>query len=231
MLDYFGDASGPCNNCDTCDIPPERFDGTIAAQKAISCVWRTGQRFGVNYLIDILLGKSNERVQGFGHDKLKTFGIGGEHSKQEWQSIFRQLVAQNLLLADISGHGGLAITPQGRAFLENREELWLRKPAGARCPAALQPASITGAAAPDMDQALFDALRARRLELARAQNVPPYVIFHDKTLMEMASRKPGTPAALLLINGVGEMKMQRYGQKFIEIILGRAGLPDQQGAP
>ncbi len=218
MLDYFGDASAACNYCDTCQNPPERFDGTIAAQKAISCVWRTGQRFGVSYLIDILLGKSNARVESFGHDKISTFGIGGEHNKNDWQSVFRQLVAQNLLSTDISGHGGLCITPQGQGFLENREELWLRKPAPAR-KTARQAASKPAAVAPVGDPSLFEALKARRAELARAQNVPPYVIFHDKALVEMANRKPGSSEALLLISGVGETKLQRYGQHFLEVIL------------
>ena len=220
MLDYFGDASAPCNYCDTCQNPPERFDGTIAAQKAISCVWRTGQRFGVNYLIDILLGKNSARVESFAHDKISTFGIGGEHSKNDWQSIFRQLVAQNLLSVEISEHGGLRITPQGQAFLENREELWLRKPAAPARKPARQAASKPVTAVPVKDQSLLDALKTKRTELARAQNVPPYVIFHDKTLVEMASHKPRSPETLRLISGVGEMKLQRYGLQFLEVILG-----------
>jgi ATP-dependent DNA helicase RecQ len=207
MLDYFGDASAPCNYCDTCQNPPERFDGTTAAQKAISCVWRTGQRFGVNYLIDILLGISNARVESFGHDKVSTFGIGAEHSKADWQSIFRQLVAQNLLVVDVAERGGLRITPQGQAFLENREQLWLRKPAAPTRKPARQIVSAPAAALPDNARSLLDALKARRMELARAQNVPPYVIFHDKTLVEMASHKPRSPETLRLISGVGEMKL------------------------
>ena len=218
MLDYFGDASAPCNYCDTCESPPERFDGTIAAQKAISCVWRTGQRFGVNYLIDILLGKSNARVESFGHGKVSTFGIGSEFSKTDWQSIYRQLVAQNLLSVESSEHGGLKITPQGQVFLENREALWLRKPSAAIRKSARQPVSAPVAELPDHARTLLDALKARRMALARAQNVPPYVIFHDRTLVEMASHKPRSPDTLRLISGVGEMKLQRYGQQFLEVI-------------
>ncbi|MFZ5834730.1 MAG: DNA helicase RecQ [Pseudomonadota bacterium] len=222
MLDYFGDASAPCNYCDTCQSPPESFDGTIAAQKAISCVWRTGQRFGVNYLIDILLGKGNARVESFGHDKISTFGIGGEYSKNDWQGIFRQLVAQNLLSVEISEHGGLKITPQGQAFLEQRQQLRLRKPAAPARKTTRQtlPAPVTEL--PGTARTLLDALKARRMELARAQNVPPYVIFHDKTLVEMASHKPRTPDTLRLISGVGEMKLQRYGPQFLEVILQHA---------
>jgi len=219
MLDYFGDSGKPCNHCDTCQDPPETFDGTIAAQKAISCVYRTGQRFGVNYLIDILLGKSNERVEAFGHDKISTFGIGGEHDKNEWQSIYRQLVAQNLLTVDVSEHGGLSITPQGHAFLKNKEALRLRKPATRKQKRERKAFTIT-VESQDMDQALFNALKTRRLELARAQNLPPYVIFHDKTLREMAIRKPVSAEALLHISGVGETKVERYGKQFLEIILG-----------
>ncbi len=223
MLEYFGDTSAPCNYCDNCQNPPERFDGSIAAQKAISCVWRTGQRFGVNYLIDVLLGKSDARMEGFGHNKISTFGIGSEHSKTDWQSIFRQLVAQNLLVVDVAEHGGLRITPQGQAFLENRETLWLRKPAEPRRKAARQTVSRpVPAAVQDEDRSLLAALKARRLELARAQNVPPYVIFHDKTLVEMANHKPSAPETLRLIGGVGEMKLQRYGRQFLEVILGHS---------
>jgi len=222
MLEYFGEVSAPCTNCDTCQTPPQRFDGTIAAQKAISCVWRTGQRFGVNYLIDILLGKGNARVESFGHDKISTFGIGGEYSKNDWQGIFRQLVAQNLLSVEISEHGGLKITPQGQAFLEQRQQLRLRKPAAPARKTTRQtlPAPVTEL--PGTARTLLDALKARRMELARAQNVPPYVIFHDKTLVEMASHKPRTPDTLRLISGVGEMKLQRYGPQFLEVILQHA---------
>jgi len=219
MLDYFGDASEPCNYCDTCQNPPEHFDGTSAAQKAISCVWRTGQRFGVSYLIDILLGKTNPRVEGFGHDKSSTFGIGVEYSKVEWQSVFRQLVAQNLLSAGISEHGGLSITPQGQTFLEKRESLRLRKASAPMRKTVRQSESKPAADVLNADQALFESLKARRLELARTQGLPPYVIFHDKTLREMAALKPGSPEALLGISGIGEMKLKRYGRQFLEIIL------------
>ncbi len=218
MLDYFGDSCAPCNNCDTCLNPPESFDGAIAAQKAISCVHRTGQRFGVNYLIEVLLGKSNERMEGFGHDKLSTFGIGKEFSKNDWQSIFRQLVAQNFLSVDVMEHGGLSITPQGMAFLKSTDILRLRKPAQAKRAGRMRSEPTALVASQDMDQSLFAALRARRLELAKAQNVPPYVIFHDKTLREMATHKPVDADALLQISGVGETKVERYGAQFLKVI-------------
>ena len=220
LLDYFGDMAQPCGNCDTCMDPPEGFDGMVAAQKAISCVFRTGQRFGVNYLIDILLGKENERATNFGHDRLSVFGVGTEFSKSDWQSIFRQLVAQNLLAVDISEHGGLSITPQGHAFLKNKEELRLRRPTATKTKKSGRTPSKGAVPLREEDSSLLAALKAKRLAIARAQNVPPYVIFHDKTLVEMASLRPGTLEALLLVSGVGESKMQRYGRDFLDVIAG-----------
>jgi ATP-dependent DNA helicase RecQ len=217
ILEYFGDSCPPCNNCDTCQLPPETFDGTVAAQKALSCVYRTDQRFGVAYLTEVLLGSAeDERIITFGHDRISTFGIGKEYSKAEWQSIFRQLVAQNLLVVDAAGHGGLKMTPQGQAFLKEKKTLRLRKYAGKiKLKVA---ARLAQAFDGDVDQGLFAALKAARLSLSKAQNVPPYVIFHDKTLYEMAAHKPSSPAELLRINGVGERKMERYGQIFLDII-------------
>jgi ATP-dependent DNA helicase RecQ len=222
VLEYFGDVSGPCGNCDTCLSPPVTFDGTVAAQKALSCSYRTGQRFGVGYLIDVLLGKSDERMVRFGHDRISTFGIGAEFGKSEWQSIFRQLVALHLLTVDGSEYGGLKITPRGHAFLKEKEIIHLRKFTGK----AKTPGS--GAAKPvltfarEEDRRLFEALRTARLELAREQNVPPYVIFHDRTLRELATRRPASLAALSQISGVGEKKMERYGAIFLQVIAGHA---------
>jgi len=222
ILDYFGDISEPCGNCDTCDIPPITFDGTVAAQKALSCSYRTGQRFGVGYLIDVLLGKSDERIERFGHDKISTFGIGSEYAKNEWQSIFRQLVALHLLTVDGSEYGGLKITPRGHAFLKEKETLHLRKFTGKTKVKTVSTSSgrPTLILEEELDQRLFAALKAARLELARAQNVPPYVIFHDKTLVELAIRKPASLAALSGISGVGEKKMERYGETFLKVIAG-----------
>lgn len=218
ILEYFGDSALPCNNCDTCLAPPETFDGTIAAQKALSAVYRTEQRFGVNYLIDVLLGKSDERMQRFGHDRLGVFGIGIEYNKSEWQSIFRQLVASNLLAVDITEHGGLKFTPQGHAFLKEKNTLRLRKALPVKTKAATKTRHNITAFTNDSDQGLFDALKAVRMELAKAQNVPPYVIFHDKTLREMAIAKPASAAELGQISGVGEVKIARYGAVFLRCI-------------
>ena len=172
ILEYFGDTAEPCGNCDTCLHPPMTFDGTIAAQKALSCSYRTGQRFGVGHLIKVLLGEDDERLRSWRHDKISTFGIGGEHTKSEWQSIFRQLVALNLLTVDSSEFGGLKITPQGQAFLKNKATLHLRK--FARETKRAKPPRITIAASltNDIDRQLFDLLKTRVDQLAQEQDVP-----------------------------------------------------------
>lgn len=216
VLDYFGDTGQPCGRCDACDNPPETFDGTIAAQKALSCVLRTGQMFGVQYIIDVLLGKDDERIKKFRHDQQSTFGIGADYKRQEWQSIFRQLVAQNLLRVDMVAHGGLKMTPLGEKFLKGKETIRLRQYTG-KTPRK-KAAEVAKDFGLSTDQNLFLALKSVRLELSKAEGVPPYVIFHDKTLREMAARKPASSRAFLEISGVGERKMQRYGDVFMKAI-------------
>ena len=219
LLDYFGDSCEPCGNCDTCTSPPETFDGTVAAQKALSCAYRTGQRYDVAYLIDVLHGKDDERIAQSGHNNVSTFGIGTEFTKAEWQSIFRQLVAANLLAVDIAGHGGLHITPQGQEFLKEKKLVQLRKYETRGESRKRKVAKATEMFyGQEIDHDLYDALKAKRMELANAQSVPPYVIFHDKTLREMAVFKPDTREALLDISGMGERKMERYGKIFLDII-------------
>ena len=219
ILDYFGDSSTPCGNCDTCLQPPETFDGTLAAQKALSVVYRTGQRFGVGYLVDVLLGVSTDRIIQFGHASLGVFGLGVEHSKREWQSIFRQLVAASLLQVDSEEHGGLSITPQGKDFLKEKKTLAMRMEKKTATTKALKRAVAEAAVfeAPE-DHQLFTALKNQRTELAKAENIPPYIIFHDKTLREMAVAKPASRLDLLAIGGVGEHKVKRYGEAFLEVI-------------
>jgi len=218
VLEYFGDSGEPCQNCDTCLSPPITFDGTVAAQKALSCAYRTEQRFGAGYLIDVLLGKEDERIQRFGHDKISTFGIGKEYASNEWQSIFRQLMALNLLTADGSEFGGLKMTPQGQAFLKQRETLRLRKFTGKVKSTASAKTREAITFDDESDHDLFAALREARLELAEEQNVPPYVIFHDRTLREMVVQKPRTLFAMGNISGVGEKKIERYGDAFLQVI-------------
>ncbi|MDE1152428.1 MAG: DNA helicase RecQ [Micavibrio sp.] len=220
ILEYFGDEGRPCGNCDTCQNPPETFDGTIPAQKALSAVYRTGQRFGVSYLIDVLTGKKDDsRIKQFGHDTLSVFNIGADIAKAEWQSIFRQLVALNFVAVDVAEHGGLHLTKYGQDFLKEKQTVRLRRYEGTkkRTKASLQKAAEEFYAQ-EGDAALFAALKAARMELAKAQNVPPYVIFHDKTLREMAIFKPDTMTGLLDINGMGEKKAERYGRTFLEVI-------------
>lgn len=218
LLAYFGDKSEPCGNCDNCQIKPETFDGTIAAQKALSCVHRTGQRFGVAYLTDVLLGGDNPKIKNFYHHQQSTFGIGTEYTKQEWQNIFRQLVAHNLLHADVAGHGGLSITQKGREFLKNKDSLHFRKSNQKITTEKLKKEIKVNLQQPT-DQTLFTALKTKRQELAKAQNVPAYLIFHDKTLTEIAKIKPKSLADMLQITGVGESKLKKYGQAFLDVVL------------
>jgi ATP-dependent DNA helicase RecQ len=221
LLAYFGDASGPCGNCDTCLEPPVTFDATVPAQKAISCSYRTDQKFGVGYLVDVLLGETNERITSFGHDRISTYGIGKELGRSEWQGIYRQLVALHLLTPD-GEYGGLRITPQGLAFLKDKTPLHLRQHT-ATPKSRRRDRQRTGAASAievenNPDHALFAAMKTKRLELARVQNVPPYVIFHDRVLLELAARKPATLAAMSQISGIGESKLEHYGATFLAVI-------------
>ncbi len=222
LLSYFGETLGqPCGNCDNCLEPVETWDATEAARKALSCVYRTGQRFGVQYVIDVLLGKMNERIERSGHERLSTFGIGSDVDRREWRSVFRQLVSRGLLRVDLEGYGSLLLTPESRPVLRGEAELRLRRDA------RLAPRSsgrARGAAAsrarplPGESEALWEALRERRREVAASQGVPPYVIFHDASLKEMAEHRPRTLEEFATIPGVGEKKLNRYGRVFVELI-------------
>ena len=192
LLRYFGEEyPDACKNCDTCLQPVESFDGKIAAQKALSAVHRTGQRFGAAYLTDVLLGKDNQRITSFGHDLIPTYGVGKEFSATEWSSIFRQLVASGKLNVDIEGYGGLVFSEQSAKVLRGEEEVMLRKDLIYKSKKSSTPKKHkTTISLSDEGRELFELLRAKRLELAKEQNVPPYVIFHDKTLVEMSEKKP-----------------------------------------
>jgi ATP-dependent DNA helicase RecQ len=218
ILEYFGDTGEPCQNCDTCLNPPVTFDGTVAAQKALSCSYRTGQRFGVGHLVKVLLGEDDERLRSWGHDKISTYGIGAEHSAKEWQSIFRQLVALNLLTTDGSEYNSLKITPQGITFLKQKETLRLRKFSGKtkieKSPRITIAASLTN----DFDRQLFELLKARVEQLASEQNVPYWHIFSQRTVREMVAHKPTSVFAFSNLNGVGEFKTARYGEEFVALI-------------
>jgi ATP-dependent DNA helicase RecQ len=276
LLEYFGDTGCSCGNCDNCQSPPETFDATIAAQKAISCCYRTGQRFGVAYLIEVLLGNVDDRMRQFGHDRLSTFGIGHEHEKREWQGIFRQLIALNLLAVDTSEFGSVVITPEGHRFLKEKLALrmkklakpeksiskrrrdgpilgstatydpfrsrllelstergetdaslasdkppqgsWKDRPMGGKQTAALKGVPEQGSDEERKAQALFQALRNMRAGLARDQNVPSYVIFHDKVLREVAILRPESLAQMSLISGIGRAKLERYGDAVLQVV-------------
>jgi ATP-dependent DNA helicase RecQ len=228
LLGYFGEREHPpCGNCDNCLKPARVWDGLVAAQKALSAVFRTGQRFGVAYLADVLVGRTTERIKQFGHDKLKTFGVGTELGLREWHSVFRQLVAQGHLAVDVEGHGGLHLSETAPAVLRGEVKVAFRgDPAEAKTARKSERRSslavaFDGAAGPG-DEVLWEALRALRLSLAREQGVPPYVIFHDATLLDMVRARPSDLAALSRVPGVGASKLQRYGTQFLAAIAAAA---------
>ena len=220
LLGYFGETAMPCGNCDVCLEPPETWDATVPAQKLISCVLRTQQRFGGAHVIDVLLGKQTDKVAQHRHEALSTFAIGAELDEKGWRSVLRQLVVRGYLSADPDRFNALRMTERARPLLKGEETLQLRrdpKPAragrrsasGAPIEAMLDPASA----------ALFDVLRTCRRRLAERAGVPPYVVFHDATLIDMAQRRPMTLAAMLEVSGVGEAKLEKYGGDFLDVIL------------
>jgi ATP-dependent DNA helicase RecQ len=221
LLSYFGEATKPCGHCDFCCDGAEMIDGTIAAQKALSAIVRTGQRFGTEHLANILIGENSEAVEKYGHDRLPTFGVGKEFGKQEWRSILRQLHGAGIVALDITGHGTWSVTEAGRRVLKGIDKVTLRKdtlkPATRKAArAAVNAAALTQGGADDT--ALFEALRKRRSELAKEQGVAAYVVFADKTLIDMARRKPTTTAEMAGVHGVGESKLRQYGAIFLEVV-------------
>ncbi|WP_423897856.1 DNA helicase RecQ [Candidatus Pelagadaptatus aseana] len=215
LLNYFGDQlEQPCGNCDTCLEPPQTWDGTEAARKALSAAYRTGQRFGVSHLIDVLRGVSTDKVEQCQHQRLPTFGVGKELDTNQWRSVFRQLVARGYLSVDLQGYGGLKLEQLCRPLLRGEETIDLRLDQRKR-PAR----QTTKTALPaDLDIALWEALRECRRELADAQDVPPYVVFSNATLQEMCVRMPSDIDQMALINGVGERKLDKYGYSFLKVI-------------
>jgi ATP-dependent DNA helicase RecQ len=225
LLRYFGDVlDEPCGNCDTCLTPPETWDGTEAVRKALSCVYRTGQRFGVNYVIDVLRGADNDRIRQAGHQAISTWGIGTELSATQWKSVFRQLVANGYLRADPEGYGALVLTEQCRSVLRGEEAMELRKDPERKDPERKASRRSSAAkAGPARSQHItepagWEALRAKRKELADEQGVPPFVIFHDTTLQELLERRPATLDEMSQVSGVGAAKLERYGEIFLEVL-------------
>jgi ATP-dependent DNA helicase RecQ len=224
LLGYLGETlEQDCGNCDICLDPPERFDATEAARKVLSCVYRLRQSFGIRHVVDVLRGADNERIRKFGHGRLSTYGIGPEHSHAEWMSIARQLIHRGYLVQDVAAYSVLKLAPSARRVLRGEETVELarprirekivRKPAAAAAPMELREA----------DRGLFESLRALRKRLAEEGGVPPYVVFGDAALIEMSRRRPADEDEFLSINGVGQVKLQRYGKEFLSAIAGHEG--------
>jgi ATP-dependent DNA helicase RecQ len=217
LLAYFGDdLEDDCGNCDVCLHPPDVFDGTEAAQKILSTVYRTGQRFGAVHVIDVLMGKDTQKIQEHEHHNLSVYGIGAELDQKQWRSILRQLVVVGLLKIDSAGYGALQLSAASRPLLRGEVSLPLRRDLLTKIKA--RTAKRKGAEIAAEDQELFDALRDCRKRLADEHDVPPYVIFHDATLQQMAADKPRTDSGLIAISGVGQTKLERYGAAFLSVI-------------
>jgi ATP-dependent DNA helicase RecQ len=226
LLRYFGEEHpGDCGECDNCLSPVDTWDATQAAQMALSCVYRTGQRFGVVHLIDVLLGKDTAKVEQFKHQQLSTFGIGKELAQQQWSSVYRQLVAAGLLNVDMEAYGGLKLTDAARPVLRGEQQVWLRRdadPVKRKAQRAERTAKSREPFAGASDDPLWLALKAKRMELAREQGVPPYVIFHDSTLLEILNHRPQTLDEMGQISGVGQAKLAKYGDAFLQVVMDTA---------
>ncbi len=219
LLGYFGERlAKDCGDCDVCLNPPETYDATVDAQKALSCVFRVGQRFGVGHVVDVLRGEQTQRVLELGHDKLSTYGIGADKVAEAWSSLIRQLIHRGYLVQDVAAYSVLKLTEAARPLLRGEERLVLARP-------RIRVRMLTKKSRPqagdfDYDDDLFDALRKRRKLLADAEGVPPYVIFGDATLAEMAAKMPTDEEKMMAINGVGKHKLRRYGAEFIDEVIG-----------
>jgi ATP-dependent DNA helicase RecQ len=217
LLRYFGeDGHEHCGNCDNCLTPVDTWDGTEAARKALSCVYRSGQRFGVAHLIDILRGADNEKIRQWGHDQLSTYGIGSDLDASSWRSVFRQLVARAYLRVEVDAFGALQLTEKCRTLLRGEESIALRKDPKEKKQNLRKRNEMREIK--EADKALWEALREKRKELADEQGVPPYVIFHDATLMEMVEKRPLSFPAMLGISGIGDSKLEKYGGDFLAVI-------------
>jgi len=219
LLGYFGEPlSQDCGNCDVCLNPPETYDATVDAQKALSCVFRVGQRFGIGHVVDVLRGAQTQRVRDLGHDRLSTYGIGAEKLAEAWTSLIRQLIHRGYLVQDVAAYSVLKLTAAARPLLRGEERLVLAKP-------RIRVKTLPKKGRPqvgdfDYDDELYEVLRLRRKQLADAEGVPPYVIFGDATLAEMAAKMPTDESGLLAISGVGKHKLRRFGADFIDAIIG-----------
>jgi len=217
LLDYFGEERAPCHNCDVCQEPPELWDGTQAAQKALSAIFRTGMRFGVSHLTDVLRGKLSDRMRQYGHDSLPTFGVGSDLDEGAWKSVFRQLAAAGLIHVDMAEHGALQLTEAAREVLKGQRQVQLRRPIKRKSPTSRSGSTTVSDLSP-ADEALFQQLRQWRADTAREQGVPAYVILHDKTLRELAEARPVSHGLLSGITGMGSAKIEHYGEELLNLI-------------
>lgn len=216
LLRYFGEEQAGCGNCDTCDAPPETYDGTEAVQKVLSAVLRTGETFGAGHIIDVLTGTMTERIGQRGHDRLPTFGVGRDFSKPQWQGVIRQMLGRDLVRPDPERHGGLAITLAAHPVLRGELRVTLRRDAAPRA----RPSTVVRTQVDEEDAPLLSALKAKRRALAEAARVPAYVIFPDRTLIEMAQSRPQSLDDMARVNGVGAKKLESYGAEFLQVIAG-----------
>jgi ATP-dependent DNA helicase RecQ len=212
LLHYFGEATQACGNCDTCLDPPQTWDATDASRKALSCIYRTGQRFGAVHLIDVLRGEATERVARWNHGELTVFGIGADLDEPTWRSVFRQLVALGFARPDHDSYGALRLTQASRPVLRGEQRVEMRRATGRKLRAR------KAALAADVDSELFARLKAWRTAQARSQSVPPYVVFHDATLAAIAAAQPRDLAALATIPGIGARKLERYGDAILGVV-------------
>ena len=224
LLRFFGEENleecgSAAESCDNCGKPPEVVEGMVLAQKALSAVAKTGQRFGKVHVIDVLLGKPNAKVTRFGHDRLSVYGIGTELEEQGWHSIFRQLASRGMVKIDLEGHGGISMTERSRGILRGEEDFSFRKDAITRKASRTKKKRKKKLEGLDAVQSsLFEKLRQHRLEISRQLEVPPYTIFHDSTLVEMSQAQPQTLDQLAMISGIGQKKLEKWGRGFLEVI-------------
>lgn len=220
LLSYFKESyPNSCQNCDTCLNPITTFNATEAARQALSCVYRTGQHFGVAHLVDVLIGKDTEKVIRFDHHRLSVFGIGKAHPGNHWQSIFRQLISKGLLNIDMEKFGALKLSASSTPVLKGQTEVYLRPLTAKKSSSSRNtPQEKRGPTSSPLNQTLFEALKLMRLDLANKMQVPPYVIFHDRTLIEIAQKKPASIHELKSIHGVGEHKLEKYGETLLALI-------------
>ncbi|RPH26477.1 ATP-dependent DNA helicase RecQ [Buttiauxella warmboldiae] len=226
LLNYFGEGrQQPCGNCDICLDPPRRYDGLVDAQKALSCIYRVNQRFGMGYVVEVLRGANNQRIRELQHDKLPVYGIGRDQTHEHWVSVIRQLIHLGVVTQNIAQHSALQLTAAARPFLRGEEPLMLAVP---RIVAVKSRSSSQKSFGGNYDRKLFAKLRKLRKAIADEENIPPYVVFNDATLIEMAEQMPITPGEMLGVNGVGTRKLERFGREFMALIRSHVDGEDEE---